>query len=120
MKNLTLQSAELVKPVSVNGCTVTMCLFNANEVVEAWAGSTEAAQRIVACVNACSGASTELLEKGMRHDWAELMTELETQRDELLAALEKLYEFSGHDNEDEYAVIMAVEALIARVKGGAA
>lgn len=59
MSNLKLQSGDLTKPLSVNGCTVTTCLFNADEVVEGWARSSESARRIVACVNAFEGIDTD-------------------------------------------------------------
>lgn len=45
------------------------------------------ARRIVACVNACSGVSTEILEDGARNDWADLLSSMEKQRDKLLAEM---------------------------------
>jgi hypothetical protein len=47
----------------------------------------EAARRVAACGGACEGVSTEILVAGARHDWGELMAEIEEQRDRLLAAL---------------------------------
>lgn len=46
-------------------------------------------RRIVACVNACRGASTEVLERGAVNDWAVLMTELEAQLDAARAEARK-------------------------------
>lgn len=81
------------------------------------------ARRLVACWNACDGIPTEALEAAPRLDgaWAELAA----QRDELLAALEKiagftLSQFMGpHDTALECCVTVAC-AAIAKVKGGAA
>lgn len=53
------------------------------------------ARRIVACVNACAGISTEVLEQGidavfgLAHDMRQERNALVRQRDELLTALEK-------------------------------
>lgn len=41
-------------------------------------------RRMVACWNACQGASTDVLERGAVHDWALLMTQLESELDDLL------------------------------------
>lgn len=46
------------------------------------------ARRIVACVNACAGISTELLERGAQNDWAEMMQEMETELLETKARLQ--------------------------------
>jgi hypothetical protein len=55
------------------------------------------ARRIVACVNACAGASTDVLERGAVHDWSLLMTGLEAQRNDLLYALSLITELAeGH------------------------
>jgi hypothetical protein len=55
------------------------------------------ARRIVACVNSCAGASTDVLERGAVHDWSLLMTGLEAQRNDLLYALSLIAELAeGH------------------------
>ena len=52
---------------------------------------TEAnARRIVACVNACAGVHTEILEEGGQGTVAASMARLTEQRDKLLAELESL------------------------------
>lgn len=50
------------------------------------------ASRIVACVNACEGVSTEVLEYNSQHGG---VLRLERQRDQLLAALEEARAFIG-------------------------
>ena len=47
------------------------------------------ARRIVACVNACAGIETGHLEKYGLPDFAQKISDLREQRDELLAALER-------------------------------
>lgn len=83
------------------------------------------ARRIVACVNACAGIPTELLEDA--RCWAEAgietATSLRKQRDELLAALEKCRkELSAwmRDHGDDIATQEAVadaRAAIAKATG---
>ena len=76
------------------------------------------ARRIVACVNACEGASTEVLERGAVHDWGLLMTEMEKQRDALLAALEQCA--ASMQGDKLYVNTLAyAQRAIAAVKGGA-
>lgn len=95
----------------------------------------EDARRIVACVNACAGIPTELLELAAEFDaagedavWepphpifrmASDNDRLAKQRDELLAALEdvKIY---LQDAQAQRHIYDRVTAAIARVKGGAA
>ena len=72
------------------------------------------ARRIVACVNACRGASTEVLESGVVHDWSLLMTELEKQRDQLLATLQQIADWPR-----EHEVCETARKAIAATKGGA-
>lgn len=71
------------------------------------------AKRIVACVNACAGVHTDVLNA---YTVLEKLREKDAQRDELLAALEAVVTISDrkHDAWDR-----AKEA-IARAKGGAA
>lgn len=78
----------------------------------------EDARRIVACVNACAGLSTQCLEEtggGVEHYIAVIK-----QRDELLAALERML---GEFNEqmagivhDERSVISNARSVVASVK----
>lgn len=69
------------------------------------------ARRIVACVNACAGASTEVLEKGAIHDWALLMTQLESQNAELLVTLRSIAESYPTTEEGETLAGIARDAL---------
>lgn len=63
--------------------------------------SSEAnARRIVACVNACEGISTTLLEHGAKHDWAVLMTELEARIAELEAQQAAMVGGAGNDQDE--------------------
>lgn len=87
----------------------------------AWAYNEANARRIVACVNACVGFSTEHLEKsydGVSMDLrfvtdlqASCISRLEIQRDELVAALNEIAswrdgpEVSGHFDEPGSAFI---------------
>lgn len=67
-----------------------------NQVVSTFSGSMdmENARRIVACVNACEGLPDDTLGRGVILDamteQEQLITDLTAQRDQLLAALEKL------------------------------
>lgn len=99
------------------------------EMIEArMTGKDNDARRISACVNACAGIDTELLEIVAENDktLAGVIAGLEKQRDELLAALELcIPELRGWMNchgEDigTIAAIKAGKAAIASVKGGAA
>lgn len=80
-------------------------------------------RRIVACVNACAGISTEALEAegSAVMGWnrtARKLIDVAKQRDELLAALVKAADaFWKLDNADIHA--QEAEAAIASVKGGA-
>ena len=81
------------------------------------------ARRITACVNACAGIDTELLEIIADNDktLAGVIANVEKQRDELLAALERLASAmskQAHDAERPNALLQAQRA-IASVKGGA-
>ena len=91
------------------------------------------ARRIVACVNACEGISTENLEDNLPvKDLARQYSEAIRQRDELLAALEKAAavfraysELHDSKGATEKAIsnmqhAMSCEEAIASVKGGAA
>lgn len=96
------------------------------EKVIAWFGGEDTdeanARRLVACWNACEGIDTEYLEgdESLPHYARRLMT----QRDELLAALEKiagftLSQFMGPHDMALECVTVACDS-IAKVKGGAA
>ena len=100
------------------------------------AQAAEYARRLVACVNACDGVPTELLETstdalGALTHQQNLRKRAEAQRDELLAALEDLFAEcdTGERRSDgrvinrlmpSYEGLCAAQAAIARVKGGAA
>lgn len=79
--------------------------------------------RIVACVNACEGVPTEVLEA---YTVLEKLREQDAQRRELLAALEKA--FPELDKIDRHCLgwpfvsepVEILRAAIARAKGGAA
>lgn len=90
----------------------------------------EMARRIVACVNACEGVPTDVLENTVQRGGAlmyqqERRKAAEAQRDELLAALEKA--FPELDKIDRHCLgwpfvsepVEILRAAIARAKGGA-
>ena len=82
------------------------------------------ARRIVACVNACEGVPTDVLENTVQRGGAlmyqqERRKAAEAQRDELLAALESLVLFTNPKPSNAVALNNAHQ-VIARVKGGAA
>lgn len=84
----------------------------------------ETARRIVACVNACEGVPTDVLENTVQRGGAlmyqqERRKAAEAQRDELLAALERLVLFTNPKPSNAVALNNAHQ-VIARVKGGAA
>lgn len=89
------------------------------------------AKRIVACVNACEGVPTDVLENTVQRGGALMYQQerrkiAEAQRDELLAALERLlpwaecmeYAPPGMEFSGDHPIAVA-RAAIARVKGGA-
>lgn len=93
------------------------------------------ARRIVACVNACEGISTENLTDNvpLKQGLSGLnkrIRDAEAQRDELLAALEAFREDVSDNRHAELAsvdpysigqeVLDKIDAAIARAKGGAA
>jgi hypothetical protein len=87
----------------------------------------EDARRIVACVNACAGISTENLEDNLPlKELAHRYNKTLKQRDKLLTALKRLSFASqttgGAAGRDDglCAAIDDAEAVIASVKGGAA
>ena len=83
------------------------------------------ARRIVACVNACAGIETGHLEKYGLPDFAQKISDLREQRDELLAALKRFMdsheECTDFDGFIAQIVSMAdyhqAQEAIARVKG---
>lgn len=81
-------------------------------------GNAEAnARRIVACVNACEGISTENLEYGLPvKELVQQCNEAIWQRDELLAALEEIAQHAGLGHQ----IANFARKAIASVKGGAA
>ena len=102
--------------------------------------SADDARRIVACVNACRGLSSDELEQhGLVSAVGTELLELEQQRDELLAALQRLISSDPHvemfptseleicaNNEalpptlrEQAASVIQARAVIAMVKGGA-
>lgn len=73
-------------------------------------------RRMVACWNACQGARTDVLERGAVHDWGLLMTQLESERDVLLEAINqiakfKVTDFMGPHDMSLECVIIAKTAL---------
>ena len=72
----------------------------------------ETARRVVACVNACAGIKSEILEKGARHDWGDLMMGLEKQRDELLKSLDQMVvAFEHQDGSELYRAAALLKAM---------
>ena len=87
-----------------------------DDAAAANAAQMEKARRIVACVNACEGLSTDELERfGLASAFGTELLEIEKQRNQLLAALEEVIRISDrkHDAWDN------AKAAIAAVKGGA-
>ena len=78
------------------------------------------ARRIVACVNACAGISTGHLEKYGLPDFAQKISDLVQQSDELLAAFENGRRFIDLISPFEGDVTRQIDKAIASVKGGAA
>jgi hypothetical protein len=79
------------------------------------------ARRIVVCVNACSGIDTDHLEKHGLPGFAEKLSALVEQRDELLTALkdaiEEIKGMSGQDMScDPAADVSYYEEIIARTE----
>ena len=72
----------------------------------------EDARRIVACLNALAGVSTEHLEQYGLPDFAQKISDLAQQRDKLLAALEKCRDMVGHPDNVDF-----INAAIAEMKG---
>ena len=70
------------------------------------------ARRIVACVNACEGIPTGVLEKQGMVPIEQVTHDIEQQRDKLLAALKECLPYISEDREYNNAV-----AVIAEVKG---
>lgn len=68
----------------------------------------EDARRVVACVNACDGIGTEHLEK---YGFAQKISDLVQQRDQLLEALEYAIK-----QVPEFATVPGIAAAIAAVK----
>ena len=120
----------------------TIAKLSATENSTAHSQLAANANRIVACVNACDGISTETLKQGstlakitkaasdelaaarnIQGNIADRIARLEQQRDELLTALEGLCELAalrpGHLQDYKQAVTDA-RAAIASVKDGAA
>lgn len=83
------------------------------------------ARRIVACVNACAGISTELLECP-GGNVAKVAGRLMKQRDELLAALERLLEGTmsmpnrGRSTEGKWTTINALTSSVDSAKAAIA
>lgn len=120
---------------SEGGYKVTAADQNGNLRIQVYGAPSEAktgrmveiaqqyARRIVACVNACEGVPTEVLEA---YTVLEKLREKDAQRDELLAALEKA--FPELDKIDRHCLgwpfvsepVEILRAAIARAKGGAA
>lgn len=73
----------------------------------------EDARRLAACWNACEGISTELLEAAPYKDSAAFMAflKVESQRDELLAALRQITELHGQWNNGIWASLIASDAI---------
>lgn len=91
---------------------------------EDWGFTEESARRLAACWNACEGIDTEDLEAGTvsiiqkLHDQA--AKDVLAQRDELLAALERLIASGDVRDAAEKGAITQARAAIAKAEGGAA
>lgn len=79
------------------------------------------ARRIVACVNACRGLSTDDLErKGLVAAVGNQLLDIEKQRDELLEALKHLHHNAKESGAEMGLALDVAESAIAKAKGGAA
>lgn len=93
-----------------------------NHTKALWSFKGNDARRVVACLNACEGISTENLEDNkpiieLANDYNVLLK----QRDELLAALESIGHKHGcHKNAFDSECTCGIDAVIASAKGGAA
>jgi hypothetical protein len=87
------------------------------------------ARRIVACVNALDGVSTEHLEQYGLPDFAQKISDLAQQRDELLHALKEVLSITGYSHGvtgyhlngqiaewGEFEEVSIAEAVIAKVE----
>ena len=72
------------------------------------------ARRIVACVNACEGIPTGVLEKQGMVPIEQVTHDIERQRDKLLAALVEVIRISDRDHD----AWNHAKAVIAEVRGG--
>ena len=97
----------------------TVCIMIDEEIIEA------NSRRIVACVNACAGLSTEDLESGCLDVMGKYAMQLEKQRDELLEAIQWLLHRAYSEWETESGNVEYAEAceharsIIASVKDAA-
>lgn len=77
------------------------------------------ARRIVACVNACAGISTENLEKNRPMVWlAQQYNEMIRQRDELFAAIETTLDENGHLADGDNCTLIALKRVLSKVGAG--
>ena len=77
--------------------------------------SYDDARRIVACVTACAGISTDHLEKHGLPGFAEKISALVEQRHELLAVLQSMFNEHG-EFEYELGTLIKASAAIAKAK----
>lgn len=92
-------------------------------------GRAREGRRLVACWNACNGIATDHLDRHGLPDFAKKISDLRSQRDDLLAALVTASSYmhrsrlNARDDTEEisYAVaVKKIDDLIDKVKGGAA
>jgi azurin len=105
--------------VSCDKPNLTICFMSHDGSPENEVGEANA-RRIVACVNACTGLTTEIVEQtGIVRDLIGQNALLTKQRDDLLAALEELNSVSARGFLYDDPARVKARTAIARVKGGA-
>jgi hypothetical protein len=82
------------------------------------AGDIANARRIVACWNACDGIDTQYLESYGLPDFAQKISDLAAQRDELLADLEDAVSTQPADSPIKW--VLRARATTAKLRGGTA
>lgn len=122
---ITRDSDTFVKICHANGGTIAKLWIDVDDS-DFSDGQRADARRIVACVNACEGVDTELLEEGELDNpvmkIVKEKSELKQQCDELLAALEEVHRIASGSNMTHNMMVIRDHCAdaIAKAKGGAA
>ena len=97
-----------------NGLVVPIAKVSTGYVKQVGIEQEANARRIVACVNACEGIPTGVLEKQGMVPIEQVTHDIERQRDKLLAALVEVIRISDRDHD----AWNHAKAVIAEVRGG--